>query len=100
MWHAVALAGLTIFLGAAPPTTILDQIVIEANAGGVEIRHPILQGSGTRMTTDRINEQLILEKTAAVPATVTLLKEDPKTFRGRKIVISLKDGSIELVEGK
>jgi hypothetical protein len=102
MWRSVVIAGLTLVVGAAPAPTILDDVVIEAKDGRVEIRHPTFQGSGARVTMDQKKGWLVLHGTATAPATVKVLKDQdaPKTFRGMKIVLSLKDGSIESVQGK
>jgi hypothetical protein len=53
MRRSVVLAGLMLVLGGAPLATILDQVEIGAKAGGVKIRHPILQSSGTLLKIDQ-----------------------------------------------
>lgn len=83
----------------AQAPTFLDQVVIKETGARIEIRHPTLDGTADKVTFDQKAGHIILTGNAKTPAEVTYRdpKQARKTFRGKQIVISLKDGSIEEV---
>jgi hypothetical protein len=81
----------------AQPPTFLDQLVIKGTAAGVELSHPILNGTATTVTFDQKAGHLILTGNAGAPAVLNF-PQQMKRFRGTRIVISLKDGSVQTID--
>jgi lipopolysaccharide export system protein LptA len=84
----------------AQPPSFLDQLVIKGTASGVEIRHPTLNATASTVTFNQKKGEITLYGTAATPVALNYPQpmQETKRFRGEKIVISLKDGSLQTIE--